>query len=51
MDKPFSIRNKTTLEVVTEADTLTEALKLITKLETEDDKLVVFDNVSEEVIC
>ena len=51
MDKPFSIRRKTTLEVVAEADTLTEALRLITKHETEESHLVVYDNVSEEVIC
>jgi hypothetical protein len=58
MEKHFSIRNRETGTVIEEADTLTEALKVISKYENEDKAngtyedgfYEVFDNVLEEVI-
>lgn len=58
MNKQFLIRNRETGTVIEEADTLTEALKVISKYEAEDKAngtyedgfYEVFDNVLEEVI-
>jgi hypothetical protein len=58
MEKHFSIRNREAGTVIEEADTLTEALKVISKYENEDKAngtyedgfYEVFDNVLEEVI-
>jgi hypothetical protein len=58
MENAFLIRNRETGTVIDEADTLTEALKILSSFENEDKAngtyedgfYEVFDNVLEEVI-